>query len=122
MYSLVVALVLIAISCYLAALRQGRWYHWLAYVVATTAAFYVHLIAALLIPVQALIFALALGPPCPLETVAFKPGRLDPAYLPLLAWQLPALLQVVDTGYRFFPLNEMLLSLLADYSLAWHRR
>ena len=118
MYSLVVVLALISIYCYLAALRPGRWYHWLAYVAATTAAFYVHLIAALLIPVQALIFVL--GPWN--HRACWKPWLLSLAaltlpYLPLLAWQMPALLRVVDTGYRFFPLNEMLLSLLADYSL-----
>ena len=118
MYSLVVALALTSIYCYLAALKQGRWYHWLAYVAATTAAFYVHLIAALLIPVQVLIFAL--GPWN--RRACWKPwlsslAALTLPYLPLLAWQLPALLQVVDTGYRFFPLHEMLLSLLADYSL-----
>jgi mannosyltransferase len=118
MYSLVVALALISISCYLAALKHGRWYHWLAYVATTTAAFYVHLIAALLIPVQLLIFALGSWN----RRARWKPWLLSLAaltlpYLPLLAWQLPALLQRVDTGYRVFPLNEMLLSLLADYSL-----
>lgn len=118
MYSLVVTLALISIHCYLAALRQGRWRHWLAYVAATTAAFYVHLIAALLIPAQMLIFALGSWN----YRARWKPwvaslAALTLPYLPLLAWQLPALLQVVDTGYRFFPLNEMLLSLLADYSL-----
>jgi len=118
MYSLVVALALTSVYFYLTALKQGRWYHWLAYIAATTAAFYVHVIAALLIPVLVLIFALGSWN----RRACWKPWLLGLAaltlpYLPLLAWQLPALLQVVDTGYRFFPLNEMLLSLLADYSL-----
>ena len=118
MYSLVVTLALISVYCYLAALRQGRWYYWLAYVAATTAALYVHLVAALLIPVQVLIFALGSWD----HRARWKPwvasvAALTLPYLPLLAWQLPALLRVVDTGYRFFPLNEMLLSLLADYNL-----
>ena len=118
MYSLVVALALMSMTCYLAALRRGRWTHWLGYVAATTAAFYVHLIAVLLIPAQVLIFAL--GPWD--HRARRKPWLLSLAaltlpYLPLLAWQIRALLQVVDTGYRFFPLNEMLVSLLADYGL-----
>jgi mannosyltransferase len=118
MYSLVVALALTAITCYLAALRQGRWYHWLGYVAATTAAFYVHLIAALLIPVQVLIFALGSWN----RRACWKPwlaslAALTLPYLLPLRWQLPALLHVADTGYRFFPLDEMLLSLAADYSL-----
>ncbi len=118
MYSLVVALALTSIYCYLAALRRGRWYHWLAFVAATTAAFYVHLIAALLIPAQVLIFAL--GPWD--HRARWKPWLVSLAaltlpYLPLLSWQLPAIRQVVDTGYRVFAPPEMLVALLADYSL-----
>jgi len=41
MYSLVVALALTSVYFYVTALKQGRWYHWLAYIAATTAAFYV---------------------------------------------------------------------------------
>jgi len=118
MYSLVAALALTSVYFYLTALKQGRWYHWLGYVVTTTAAFYIHLIAALLIPAQVLIFCLGSWN----RRACWKPWLLSMAaltlpYLPLLAWQLPALRQVVDTGYRFFPLNAMLVSLLADYSL-----
>jgi len=118
MYSLVVALSLASLYGYLVALRRNRWYHWLAYLAATTAAFYVHLIAALLIPAQVLIFALGSWD----HRARYKPWLLSLTaltlpYLPLLAWQLPALRQVVDTGYRLFSPPEMLLSLLADYSL-----
>jgi len=118
MYSLVVALALIAMTCYLAALRQGRWYQWLGYVAATTAAFYVHLIAALLIPVQVLVFALGSWN----HRARWKPwlaslAALTLPYLPPLRWQVPALLLAVETGYRFFRLDEVLLSLARDYSL-----
>lgn len=119
MYALVTFLILVAMDRYLAALKQGGWPRWLAYVLITTAAFYVHLIAALIIPAQMLVFGI----------VGQRDGRwrwkpwlasmivLTVPYLPLLIWQLPLLLQLSQTGYRFVPLNDVLLSLLTSYSL-----
>jgi mannosyltransferase len=44
-------------------------------------------------------------------------AALSLPYLPLLAWQLPALAHGGQTGYAFVPLHDMALSLLAAYSL-----
>jgi mannosyltransferase len=119
MYALTVTLVLLSMDRFLAALERGGWCRWLTYVVATSAAFYVHLIAALIVPVQVLAFFL-LGKEQ--RSARWKPwlaslAALTAPYLPLVAWQLPLLLEPAQTGYRFVPLHEMLYSLLASYSL-----
>jgi mannosyltransferase len=119
MYALVVALVLLSMEGYLAALEEGGWRRWLVYVLATSLAFYVHLIAALVVPVQVLCFFLVNRR---VRATRWKPwlaslAALTLPYLPLLAWQVPLLLQPAQTGYRFVPLPEMLYSLLVSYSL-----
>jgi mannosyltransferase len=119
MYALVVALILLSMERYLAALELGGWHRWLLYVVSTSVAFYVHLIAALVIPAQVLIFLFWSS-----ETrkVRWKPWLASIAvlvvpYLPLLRWQLPLLLEPGTSGYSFVPLHRMLYSLLTTYSL-----
>jgi hypothetical protein len=42
---------------------------------------------------------------------------LTAPFLPLVVWQLPALLGRAETGYRFVPLHDMVYSLVASYSL-----
>jgi 4-amino-4-deoxy-L-arabinose transferase-like glycosyltransferase len=119
MYALTATLVLLSMDRYLAALERGGWQRWLTYVVSTSAAFYVHLIAALIVPVQVLVFFL-LGKEQ--RGARWKPwlaslAALTAPYLPLVVWQLPLLLEPAQTGYRFVPLHEMLYSLLTSYSL-----
>jgi 4-amino-4-deoxy-L-arabinose transferase-like glycosyltransferase len=119
MYALVVGLALLSMERYLAALEQGGAGRWLVYVLVTSAAFYSHLIAALLVPVQVLVFFLR---PREQRAARWKPWALSLAaltlpYLPLLAWQLPLLLRPAETGYAFVPLPQMLYSLLTTYSL-----
>ncbi|MEJ2732896.1 MAG: glycosyltransferase family 39 protein [Anaerolineae bacterium] len=119
MYALVVVLILLSMERYLAALELGGWHRWLLYVVSTSVAFYVHLIAALVIPAQVLVFLFWSS-----ETrkVRWKPWLASIAvlvvpYLPLLRWQLPLLLDPGTSGYDFVPLHRMLYSLLTTYSL-----
>jgi uncharacterized membrane protein len=119
MYALVVALVLVSMERYLAALEEGGWQRWLGYILATSAAFYVHLIAALLVPAQAIMFLLV-GREA--RRRCWKPwlasmAALTLPYLPLVRWQLPLLLAQGSTGYQFLPLGEMSFSLLSNYSL-----
>lgn len=119
MYALVVALVLISMERYLAALRQGGWPRWLAYVLVTSMAFYVHLVAALVLPAQAVVFFLVTKPG---GGRRWKPWLLSMAalalpYLPLLVWQLPLLVGGGESGFRFVPLPAMATSLLLSYSL-----
>jgi len=120
MYTLVVALVLFSMDRYLAALERGGWHRWLLYVVGTSVALYVHLLAALMVPAQALLFAFM---DAETRRTRWKPWLASMAvltlpYLPLLRWQLPMILTPDSaTGYPFVPLPEMLVSLLANYSL-----
>jgi uncharacterized membrane protein len=120
MYTLAVALVLFSMDRYLAALERGGWQRWLLYVVATTAAFYVHLIAALIVPAQVILFFLTDGG---IRKARWKPWLVSIAvltvpYLPLLRWQLPLILNPSNsTGYSFVSLPRMLISLLENYSL-----
>jgi mannosyltransferase len=119
MYTLVVALVLLSMDCYLAALEDGGWWRWLAYILATGALFYIHFIAALIVPAQALLYLiLARRRWCR----RWKPWLASMAvltvpYLPLFVWQFPLLLQPADTGFQFVPLPRLVYSLLANYSL-----
>ena len=119
MYALVVVLVLLSMECYLAALERGGWRRWLLYVAFASVAFYVHLIAALMIPVQMLMLFF-MG--SEIRKARWKPwlasmAALTLPYLPLVRWQLPMLRAGGSTGYAFVPLREMLTSMLTSYSL-----
>ncbi len=118
MYALTVTLVLLSMERYWAALTRGGWQRWLGYLLATSAAFYVHLIAALIVPAQMVMFFLFDGEH---RKRTWRPwlvsmGILVLPYLPLLAWQLPLLLVADQTGYAFVSLPNMLYSLYANYS------
>ena len=119
MYSLVLALVLLSMDRFLAALEWGGWQRWLSYVLFATVAVYVHLIAALMIPVQIVAFFLVGRDKRKARWRGWlvSIGMLLLPYVPLLRWQLPLALSPAETGYRFVPLHDMLFSLLANYSL-----
>lgn len=119
MYTLVVALALLSTERYLAALQGGGWQRWLAYVAATSLLFYVHLTAALIVPAQGLAFFFFGREVQRKRWKGWLAGlaALTLPYLPLLAWQWPALRAGGETGYAFVPLHEMVLSLLTSYSL-----
>ena len=119
MYTFVVVLILLSMERYLAALELGGWHRWLLYVVSTSVAFYVHFIAALVIPAQVLIFLFWSSGA---RKVRWKPWLASMAvlvvpYLPFLRWQMPLLLDSGSSGYDFVPLHKMLYSLLTSYSL-----
>lgn len=119
MYSLVVVLAIFSMDRYLVAVTRGGWQRWLLYVALMGAAIYVHFVAALMIPVHIAAFLFMKGETRP---VRWKPwlaslGLLIVPYLLLLGWQLQLALSPADTGYRFVPLHEMLVSLLVNFSL-----
>jgi uncharacterized membrane protein len=119
MYAGVVALILLSMDRFLAALQKGSWHRWLIYILVTAAALYSHLIAALIIPVQVFVFLLFFRQiqPDRRRACLLSLGALMVPYLPLLAWQMPMLRDVGQTGYPFVPLPEMVMSLMANYTL-----
>jgi 4-amino-4-deoxy-L-arabinose transferase-like glycosyltransferase len=120
MYTVAVVLVLFSMDRYLAALERGGWHRWLLYLTGTSAMLYVHLIAALIVPTQAILFLLT---DSGTRRARWKPWLASMAlltfpYLPLLRWQLPLILNPSSSsGYAFVSLPSMLYSLLANYSL-----
>jgi mannosyltransferase len=107
MYALVTALALLSTYLLLRALDGRRKLFWLAYALVTTALYYVHVLAPLILPVQVAL-ALLLCPRAARSTGAvLAAGVLTLPYLPLLAWQWPQLRAPADTGYPFVPLLRM---------------
>jgi mannosyltransferase len=119
MYSLVVALVLLSMDRYLGALESGGWARWLAYVAVTSALFYLHFVAALIVPAQALLYLFLARKHWGERRIPWLASMtsLSLPYLPLFAWQVPLLLKPADTGFQFVPLPKLVYSLLTSYSL-----
>lgn len=117
MYALILALSLVAIYSLRRGLESGRWHWWLVQIGATTLAFYSHILAALLIPVQ-LLLCIAWWPQTRGQwrkaVVSF--ASLTLPYLPLVAWQAPLALQARQTGFTSYSLNQMIVILLNGWS------
>jgi hypothetical protein len=117
MYTLVLALSLLAIYSLRRAVEGDGWLWWLAQIAGTTLAFYSHILAALLIPVQALLFFVW----WPQARTRWRGALVSLAcltlpYLPLLAWQAPLALKARETGFRPYSLNQMIVTLLNGWS------
>lgn len=118
MYAIVASMTLLSIDRLLAATKRGGRLRWLAYVLVTGAGFYMHVVAALIVPAEMLLFTVLGGWKERASRNGFLVaiGVLVVPYLPLLAWQLPMLARAEQTGYAFVPLPEMVGSLLWSYS------
>ncbi len=118
MYTLTPALALLAIYGLRRAVEDGGWRWWAVQVVATSLAFYSHILAALLIPVQGLLYLTW----WPQARKQWKGALVSLAcltlpYLPLVAWQAPLMLQTRETGFYHYSLGEMTEILLNGWSL-----
>ena len=118
MYTLVPALALLAIYGTRRAIEGGNWRWWAVAVAATSLAFYSHILAALLIPVQILLYFIW----WPQARHRWRGALVSLAcltlpYLPLLAWQAPLLLQERATGFAPYTLGKMVETLLNGWSL-----
>ncbi|MBN1890457.1 MAG: glycosyltransferase family 39 protein [Thermoflexales bacterium] len=117
MYALLLALVVLAVYALRRAIEEGgAW--WIVMVIATSLGVYIHILAALLILVE---FAMLLvWHPCSRRNwvealISF--ACLTLPYLPLVGWQLPALLQPVgQTGYPDYPFREIVYILIYGFS------
>ena len=97
---------------------NARW--WLVFIVATSCAFYVHILSPLFLSVAVIVFIAN-------WTMARRHvrgaivalGCLTLPYVPLLIWQGPTLVRGSNTGHVFRPLGTMAQSLLSDWSFGF---
>lgn len=118
MYTLISALALLAIYGLRRAIEEGGWLWWGVQIAATTFAFYSHILAALLVLVQVLLY-LAWWPRARRR---WREGLislicLTLPYLPLARWQAPMALQTRDTGFHPYSLPQMVEILLSGWGL-----
>jgi mannosyltransferase len=118
MYTLVTALALLAIYGLRRAVEGDGWHWWAVHVVATSLAFYAHILAALLIPVQFLIYFVWWPRARQQWTGALVSlACLTLPYLPLALWQAESVLRTRDTGFYPYTLGQMAQILLNGWSL-----
>ncbi len=114
MYALITALVLASSLSFVEALRRGGAWRWALYWLWTTLCLYVHVLAALVIPVHLLWFAV--GWPDSRRRwrgYAAALAGLTLPYLPLGWWQLQMLMDHnFRPGFPFLPLDQMIAVLL----------
>ena len=117
MYTLVPALILLAIYALHRAIAGGRWTWWAAQVLATTFALYSHILAALAIPIQVLLY-LVWWPRARKQWVGglVSLACLTLPYIPLLVWQWPLVFQTRETGFYPYTPGEMTLILLTGWT------
>ena len=118
MYAWVPMLVLLALYALDRACTTPSWRWWVTVLVATSFAFYSHLLVALLIPVEVLWFWLHPRR----QHRAWRGGTVTLAlltlpYLPMLRWIAPLLLAERETGYPAYSLGEMATALFSGWTL-----
>jgi mannosyltransferase len=115
MYTLVSVLALLAIYALRRAIVGDGWYWWAVQVVATGLAVYTHIIVALLIPVQVLIY-FAWWPRARRQWLGalISLACFTLPYLPLAGWQMPLLFQDGVNGLLRSP-DQIVPTLLANW-------
>jgi mannosyltransferase len=118
MYTLVPALALLAIYALRRATEGGRWGWWAVQAVATSIAFYSHILAAILVPVQIIIWFVWWPQARKHWRGAVISGLcLTLPYLPLALWQVPMLVRARETGFTRFSLGETVQILVDHWSI-----
>jgi len=117
MYTLILALALLAVYSLRRALVGGGPAWWAAQIVATSFTFYSHILAALLVPLQAAM-ALVWWPQLrkTWKGALVSITCLTLPYLPLAVWQAPLALQTRETGFHSYTLGQMIVILLNGWS------
>ena len=117
MYALILALTLLSVYLYVQALERGGFWRWAGHVSVTSLCLYVHVLAALIVPVQALLF-IAWWPHYRARWRGWlvAMAALTLPYLPLALWEIPTLLSGFTTGHEFVPLPRMLNTLLVAFA------
>jgi uncharacterized membrane protein len=117
MYALLLALILLSMYLYTQALERGRLWLWLGHVLVTSLGLYVHVLAAIIVPLQALLFVIW----WPRYQARWRSwlaamAALTLPYLPLALWEIPTLLSGFATGHKFVPLPQMLNIMLLAFA------
>ncbi|MGC9358413.1 MAG: glycosyltransferase family 39 protein, partial [Anaerolineae bacterium] len=117
MYTWVPTLVLLALYALDRACTRPRWVWWAVVLATTSMAFYSHILAALLIPVEVIWFLLHPRR----QRRAWIGGLITLAlltlpYVPLLRWQWREVWKIRETGFPTFTLEEMIQILLTGWS------
>jgi mannosyltransferase len=119
MYATLTLLVPLSLWFSVETAQRGSLWRWLLLYIVTTLCFYTHLLAALVVPVQALwLLILSTGrtPARRWVTVAIYLAALLLPYLPLLRWQSSMWLSPYETGHSFVPLGDILAVLAVAFS------
>jgi mannosyltransferase len=119
MYAALTLLVPLSLLLAVEAAQRGSWWRWLLLYLVTTLCFYTHLLAVLVVPVQALwILVLPTGrqPARRWMTTAIYLAVLFLPYSPLLRWQVGMWRSAFETGHPFVPLGNILAVLAVAYS------
>lgn len=117
MYTLITFLTMLSLHFYAEALTRGRWLYWASYIVATSFCLYTHILAALIIPLEIVLFVVW----WPRYRARLRPwlaaiGCVTLPYIPLAIWEVPLLLSSYETGHPFYPLHQILRILLIAFS------
>ena len=117
MYALLLVLTLLSMYLYIRALERGRFWLWLGHVIVTSLGLYVHVLAAIIVPFQALLFVIW----WPRYRARWRGwlaamAALTLPYLPLALWEIPTLLSGFVTGHEFVPLPRMLNIMLLAFA------
>lgn len=119
MYTLITALALAAIYFLRRGIEEGQTRYWISMVVATSLAMYAHILAALLIPVEAALFILwwrISRKQIRAGLIAF--ALLTVPYIPLAGWELPLVFQPAETGFAHYTFVGMLNTLGSAYTVS----
>jgi mannosyltransferase len=119
MYGALTLLVPLSLWLTVEAVQRGGLWRWLLLYSVTTLCLYTHLLAVLVVPVQALwllIVPSAWRPAQRWITAIVYPTVLFLPYLPLLRWLAGMWLSPFETGHPFVPLGDILAVLAVAYS------
>jgi mannosyltransferase len=126
MYGLLTLLVPVTLLLTVDAVQRGGWWRWALLYVLTTLSIYIHLVAALIVPVQVL--WLLIVPLTEQQGRGISPARrwlwviaylaaLFLPYVPLLRWQAEMWLGTFQTGHPFVPLDVIFRVILSVFSM-----
>ncbi len=118
MYALLTVLVPASLLAIVAVARRGGWYPWVALYVLTSLAFYTHLLAALIVPVQILwlLFLPWTTPRRRVLGVVLYLLVLGLPYVPFLRWIPPLWTSTYQTGHPFVSLDNIFRILSGAFS------